>query len=488
MKLFKRIFLATILSYVFIPKVSAKASVKDAVVKIYTVFNEYNYYEPWQMRGQRSRSGSGCIIDGRKILTNAHVVGDRTFIQVKRAGKSKKYTATVKVVSHESDLAILEVKDESFFTDVVPLKIGELAEFRDKVAVYGFPEGGDELCITEGVVSRVEHHGYSHSSAYLLTCQIDAAINPGSSGGPVIKNDKIVGIAFQAGGGENIGYMVPVPVMVHFLKDIEDGNLNGIPGLGVSYQEMENPDIRLKYGMSEKQTGVLVNKTYFGAPADNILKPGDIILSVDGKNIENDGTIEFRKGERTFFEYAVQTKHVGDISGLEILRENKIIKVAIKLSMPMNLWRLVPNEQYDIAPTYYIFGGMVFEPLTKNFLRTWGGGWYNNAPVNLLNYYYYGDTSTDQKEVVVLVKVLADEINIGYHNRRYEVISQVNGKKISAMKDLINAFEQYNGKYHIIEEEESGRIVLDKARVDENRGKILEKYKIISDRSENLKI
>ena len=129
----------------------------------------------------------------------------------------------------------------------------------------------------------MEHHRYSHSSAYLLTCQIDAAINPGSSGGPVIKNDKVIGIAFQSGGGENIGYMVPVPVINHFLKDIKDGKFDGTPGLGISYQEMENPDIRLKYNMSEKQTGILVNKTYFGTPAHKTLKPGDIILSVDGK-------------------------------------------------------------------------------------------------------------------------------------------------------------------------------------------------------------
>jgi len=77
--------------------------------------------------------------------------------------------------------------------------------------------------ITEGVVSRVELQEYSHSNARLLYCQIDAAINPGSSGGPVIKDDKIVGIAFEAIDRENIGYIVYFPVIDHFLEDIEDG-------------------------------------------------------------------------------------------------------------------------------------------------------------------------------------------------------------------------------------------------------------------------
>ncbi|MBN1383708.1 MAG: trypsin-like peptidase domain-containing protein [Elusimicrobia bacterium] len=487
MKLLKNIIPAVILSCIIVPKISATVNVKEAIVKIYTVYNQYNYYEPWQMYGQRNRNGSGCIISGRRILTNAHVVGDKTFIQVKRAGRPEKYTAQVKVVSHERDLAILEVSDNSFFTDSEPLKIGDLAEVRDKVAVYGFPTGGDELCITEGVVSRVEHHRYSHSSAYLLTCQIDAAINSGSSGGPVIKNDKIVGIAFQAGGGENIGYMVPVPVINHFLEDIKDGKCDGTPALGIFYQEMENPDIRLKYSMSGKQTGILIDRTYFGTPAHNVLKPGDVILSIDGKNVENDGTIEFRKGERTSFVYAIQNKYIGDVVTIEILREGKVKNVEVRLSIPSNMWRLVPYQQYDVAPTYYILGGLVFEPLTKNFLETWGGKWYDNAPVNLLNYYYYKDPAEDQKEVVVLVKVLADEINIGYHNWRYDVISYVNGKKISSMRDLVNAFEDHKGEYHIIVDEDNSQIVLNKDKVDRNGEKILEKYRIGSDRSEDLK-
>jgi len=184
----------------------AQEDITGSIVKIYTVYNKHSYFRPWQMEGQRSATGSGCIIDGHRILTNAHVVADATFIQVKRAGEAKKYTAEVDVVAHECDLAILKVKDESFFKGAVPLEIGDLAEVRDDVATFGFPEGGEELGITEGVVSRVEIQEYTHSSAELLSCQIDAAINPGSSGGPVIKENKVVGVAFQAdSGGENIG-------------------------------------------------------------------------------------------------------------------------------------------------------------------------------------------------------------------------------------------------------------------------------------------
>ncbi|MBL7176627.1 MAG: trypsin-like peptidase domain-containing protein [Desulfobacteraceae bacterium] len=485
MKLFPKLIVIIMVSYILIPSVWAKRDVKEAVVKIYTVYNRHDYYDPWQMVGQTYRNGSGCIISGGRILTNAHVVGDQTFIQVRKAGEAKRYTAQVEIVAHECDLAILRVIDDPFL-DIMPVEIGELAEVRDKVAVYGFPKGGDELCITEGVVSRVEHHKYTHSNAYLLACQIDAAINPGSSGGPVIKDDRIVGVAFQAGAGQNIGYMVPAPVIRHFLKDLEDGTYDGIPGLGISWQKMENPDIRRKSGMAENQTGMLVTKIYPDSPARGILQPEDILLSIEDNNVENDGTITFRKGERTSFGYLIQEKYINDTVQFEILRENKIMNIDIKLTKPLNVGRFVPYQLYDAAPTYYILGGLVFEPLTRNFLREWGRGWYSKAPTNLMYHYVYGEPTDDRSEIVVLVKVLADEINAGYHTAKNRVISYVNDVQISTMKDLVKAIEEHEGKYHIIVDEDGYKIVLDKEKVDENSKRILGRYRINSDRSRDL--
>jgi S1-C subfamily serine protease len=441
---------------------------------------------PWQIFCQEASTGSGCIIAGRRILTNAHVVGDQAFIQVRRSGEAKRYTAEVEIVAHELDLAIVKVNDDSFFSGVRPVRIGGLAEVRDKVAVYGFPKGGDKLSITEGVVSRVEHSRYTHSGINLLTCQIDAAINSGNSGGPVVKDDKIVGVAFQAGSGENIGYMVPAPVIDHFLTDIRDGEYEGTPDLGISCQKMENPDIRLKFGMTEKQTGILVNTIYPDSPAEGTLRSGDIILSIDGENVEDDGTVEFRKGERTSWKYLVQKKYMNDVAKLEILRNNRIMNMVIKLSAPTKCGQLVPHELYDVAPTYYIIGGLVFEPLTLNYLKGWGNKWHEAAPANLINYYFYGQPTDSRKEIVVLIRVLADEINAGYHEQRNRVISYVNGKKIGSIGDLVSAFEEPEDKYHVIEDERGYKIVLDKYKADETRQRILNKYSITSDRSEDL--
>jgi S1-C subfamily serine protease len=463
------------------------SSVKNAIVKIYTTFNTHNYHDPWQMKGQRSRSGSGCIIKGGRILTNAHVVSDSTFIQVKKTGSAKKYVASVESISHSCDLAILKVHDSDFFKGATTLSLGSLPEVQDKVAVYGFPIGGIELSITEGVVSRVEHLRYTHSNANLLTCQIDAAVNPGNSGGPVVKDGRIVGVAFQAGRGENIGYMVPVPVIQHFMKDISDSDYSGIPALGISWQKTESPDLREKYKMQKNQTGILVNKVYPRSPAEGALLKGDIILSIDGNSIANDGTIEFRKGERTSFGHIVQQKQIGGNISISALREGTIFKKKIKLTETIDVWQLVPHEQYDTPPTYFITGGLVFTTLTANLLDSWGRN-VNRAPIKLVNYYVSGEPSEERKQIVILLKVLADETNMGYHDLSFKIVEEVNGRQISVMNDLVSITEQNDTIFNTFVFEDSSSIVIEREKAAKQNPSILDNYMINSDRSADLPI
>ena len=468
----------------------AENDVKESIVKFYTVYNRFNYQDPWVMKGQNTSHGSGSIISGGRILTNAHVVSDHMFIQVRRAGQAKKYTARVEKIGHEKDLAIVRVDDQEFFANATPLEFGDLPGLKDSVSVYGFPDGGDKLSLTEGIVSRVEHTNYFHSGAYLLTGQIDAPINSGNSGGPVLKDGKIVGVAFQSltsASYNNIGYMVPAPVIQHFLDDIEDGNFDGTPDLGVSMQQMENPDLRKSFRMSKDQTGVLISQVYPDSPAEGILQKGDIILSIEGVSIANDGTIEFRKGERTFFSYTLQRKQIGDSIYLKVLRAGKEETLTIRLTKSIDFERLVSHRQYDIPPTYYIVGGLVFEPLTLNYLMDFGENWTVNAPTELINYYLNGESKTDRREVLVLVKVLADELNIGYHQSKNIVISSVNGIQVSTMKDLMNAFESHKGEYHVVEDTNGFILTLDRRKAERANEGILKKYKINEDRSEDLR-
>jgi hypothetical protein len=282
--------------------------------------------------------------------------------------------------------------------------------------------------------------------------------------------------------------MVPAPIINHFLKDIEDGKYDGFPEIGIMFQKMENPDLREKFRMNKNQNGVLIVDMLYDSPARNILNINDVVISIENSNIENDGSTEFREGERTSLNYIIQKKFINDYLAVRVLRNGEIKDLKIKLTVPMNSVRLVPFERYETAPTYFITGGLIFAPLTKNYLLEWGSQWFFSAPTKLLNYYQNGVRTADRQELILLTKVLADEINLGYHDTDNVIIEKVNGVKISSMKHLVELFEKNTGLYHTIEDDTGKKIILRKDKVDKYSSRILQTYRIDSDRSADLKL
>jgi len=462
--------------------------IKDSVVKIYTTYDRHSYGNPWRTRGQSSRTGSGAIINGSRILTNAHIVSDHTFIQVRRAGQSDKFSAAVKWVSNELDLALLEVEDAAFFKGARPLKIGTLPRVGDSVVVYGFPEGGTRLTVTEGVVSRIDRTSYVHSQYHNLTCQIDAAINPGSSGGPVIVKGKIAGVSFQSQGGQNIGFIVPAIVIRHFFQDIKDGQHDGAPSFPLVWQNLENNQIRNFYDLPKDLTGILVTEVSPLYSGEEKILPQDIILSIDGLRIASDGTIAFRKGERIAFTYIIDSKQVKEWVKVKLWRKGETIERVIQLAQSkVSYGYLVPRMRYGVPPTYYVTGGLVFSPLTANYLNTWDE--WDKLPIVLENYYreIISTQNQDRKDVVVLINVLPDAINVGYVDMADKVISEVNGVKIKSISDLVQAFEGFKGENHrLVLEPYNSEIVLSEAQLKKRSPLILEKYGVTADRSSDL--
>lgn len=457
-------------------------NLEKALVKIITVSNQPDYLRPWQMLGQGTTSGSGCIIEGNRILTNAHIISNATFIQVNKSGETTKYVARILAVDHECDLALLTVDDKSFFKNSTTISIGDVPDTGEKVKVYGFPIGGDKLSVTEGVVSRIEIGQYSHSLRNFLTIQIDAAINQGNSGGPVLKQGKIVGVAFQSmEKAQNIGYAIPSVMIKHFLNDLKDGDYKGFPTLGISIQGLENESYRKILGMKKGQTGVVVREIEYGAPSYGVLKEGDVILSINGIKIENDGTIPYGRS-RLDLSFITDLKYVGDKITMGVLRNKKPLKLDIVMK---NYTPIVPRTQYDVKPTYYIFGGLVFTKLTVNYVY---GLWEQlNRRPSILDRVIYEIATPEKQEIIVLQQVLADEINKGYHDFSNLIVKKVNGQEISGMEDLINKIENTKDEFLVIELEDKNKIILEMEKAQEANNDILKKYGINSSRSEDLK-
>ncbi|MFH1190816.1 MAG: trypsin-like peptidase domain-containing protein [Candidatus Omnitrophota bacterium] len=432
----------------------------DSVVKIFVTRNTIDYINPWQSKGVQEISGSGCIIQGNRVLTNAHVVNHSTFIQVRRESSQKKYMAKVQTVGNDCDLAILRVEDPEFFNGVTPLEIGELPNLQDKVTVIGFPLGGDKLSITQGVVSRMESIDYVNSYRSLLGVQIDAAINPGNSGGPAINNGMIVGIVMQGIlTSQNIGYIIPPPVINHFLKDSEGARYAGFPFLGISFSNTENRALRKHYGVVDDAGGVLVTNILPFSSADGFLKEGDIILQIDGVDISDDGTFAFRNNERLDMQHLINMRKINETAALKIRRENKVIIVKVSLK-PIS--DLVKIANYSEKPSFYIYGGLIFTVLSTDLISSLSEENNKFPPLSFL-YFSHGLGSLNEKrkkEIVVLLKVLSDEVNIGYHDRGYEIITKVNGQEFDSFEQFVKFIENTPGENIVFENEYKEKIIL----------------------------
>ena len=478
MKLLFSILISTLL---LIANIQQEDITKQAIVKIYNVAKIPNYLSPWSS-SMRSSTGSGAIIEGGYILTNAHVIADQAFLEVQRYGERKRYIAKVFAVSHQADLALLRVEDKTFSSGVTPLTFGTLPEVEQKIVVYGYPMGGSTLSATIGVVSRVEHHVYAHSGETFLAVQVDAAVNPGNSGGPALSGGKIVGVVMQViSKSQNIGYLVPVSMVQHFITDMKDGKNDGFAELGIGTQKLENPAMRRYYGLDDNVSGKLIDKIVYNSSMKKVLKEGDILTAIDGHNIENDGTIAFRKHEYTDYNYYVDKHQLGEEIKLDIIRDKKPMHLKGILKNNADDVFLVKTTRYDRMPTYFIYGGYVFSPLTRNLIRSTNR---NRLRMSCLASKWQED---EKDEVVVLLKVLASDISRGDNNFGMWAIDKINGKSFKNFKEFYKKMNAIKDDFIVLEDKDGVKVIIDKKEALNKQKSLLKKYNIEYDRSEDLR-
>ncbi|WP_455208226.1 S1C family serine protease [Kaarinaea lacus] len=465
--------------------------IQGSIVKIIATHNHPDFISPWQLLGIQTVTGSGVIIAGNRILTNAHIVADQTLLEVQREGSGITYSAEVAFVCHSCDLAILTVEDQNFFQNAKPLEIDGLPRLQSRVNVYGFPTGGETISITEGIVSRIEVDYYVHSADRYMLVQVDAAINPGNSGGPAISNGKIIGIAMQAlESAENIGYIVPAPIINHFLEDVKDGNYDGFPELDIYVQTIENKSLRESLKLSSSTGGLLVTAVAEDSNVSSIIQPGDVLLEIDNHKIQRDGKVALKDGLRVESSHLEYAKQVGDSLSLVIQRNSQKKTLTIKLT-PRK--QRINQTRYDIKPSYFVFAGLLFQPLSQGYLKAHHRTNFTLVPY-IPGYTLEGYkklvpdlVKTNRPQTILLGRVLPDAVNLGYKNMEGSVIHAVNDTPVKDLTHLTQLIENADGKYLKLETDFGNVIVLDLAKARARNHQILQKYQIYNDRSEDLK-
>jgi S1-C subfamily serine protease len=432
------------------PKINA---IENTVVKVFSTVRRPDPYKPWAKSEPTEISGSGVIIEGKRILTNAHVVLYASQVQVQANQAGDKISATVEAIAPGIDLAVLKLDDESFFDTRPPiLRANELPDIKEPVMAYGYPTGGTSLSITKGIVSRIEFAGYNLAVSG-LRIQIDAAINPGNSGGPAISGDKMIGLAFShLGNAQNIGYIIPNEEINLFLADIADGKYDGKPAMFDELQTLENPALRTYLGLAKEIEGIVVHEPYSTEP-NYPLKEWDVITRIGDTPVDDQGMVKLGPSLRVRFQYLIQKIAKGGKVPLTVVRAGKPQSVELPL---LNDRPFLVESLRGEYPSYFVFGPLVFSRATAEFID----GVSNNSGVmrmfSLLGSPLVtrrGDKPAFPGENLVVVSspFFPHKLAKGYGNPIARVVESINGKHINNLTHLVEVLRDMKDDFIVIE-------------------------------------
>ena len=254
--------------------------------------------------------GSGFIIDkAGYVVTNNHVIEGADQIKVKLDDESE-FDAEVVGRDPSTDIAVLKVKADH---DLAAAKLGNSDSLKigQWVVAIGSPFGL-ERTVTAGIVSAKGR--VIGSGPYDDFIQTDASINPGNSGGPLINMDgEVVGINTAiVASGQGIGFAIPINLAKNVILQLKSAGQVTRGWLGVAIQDL-SPEMAEYYGIESKK-GVFVADVFKGDPADEAgIRPKDIILEVNGKNIESSRQLTAM----------IAGLEVGDTVGITVLRNDQ---------------------------------------------------------------------------------------------------------------------------------------------------------------------
>ena len=282
--------------------------------------------------------GSGVIINSSGlIVTNYHVIEGADEVKVALSDK-REFPADIVLKDQRTDLAVLRITGNAGNLPVIDFADSDQVEVGDLVLAIGDPFGVGQT-VTSGIVSALARApDGSTGDQYFI--QTDAAINRGNSGGALVDMDgRLIGInsmiVSPSGGSIGLGFAIPSNVVRVVAAAAESGKPPERPWLGADLQAV-TPEIAAGLGIDAPR-GALVTSVDSDSPAANAgLKTGDLIVSIDGEDVDDPGAVTYR----------LATKPLGGSAALGIVRDGKAYTATVALAAAPET---VPRDQRVIA-------------------------------------------------------------------------------------------------------------------------------------------
>jgi S1-C subfamily serine protease len=470
------------------PAVPAPMSTQKqlALVRVNVTGQSYDYFRPWQKKAPFSKRALGAVLSKGHVLVTADLVANQNYVELERAESGEKTAARVEVIDYEANLALLEPTEKAFLDGIIPLEIALDTVVGDRLAAWQLEPTG-ALLATEGLVTTVQMTQYPIDIGQFLTYRISIPMQyrENSYTVPLVKNNKLAGLLLRYDSRSQLLDAIPAPIITHFLKEAEGQNYRGFPSVGFSFFPTRDPELRKFSGETGKSGGVYVTNVEPHTPAMKAgLQVGDIVKAVANNEIDQNGNyVDPLYGKIEFTNLLTAHAYSGDIVPFRIQRSGKPMELNVTLEHRDARDYVSPPYNLDQPPSYYVLGGLIFQELSRQYLKEWGPNWQREAPQRFvyLDRFQSELFPEGNRRVVILSQVLPANSTIGYDDLFYLTVTKVNGKEIKSLGDLAEAVKQpIDGFIKIETEEDPKQIELDAAQVSTEAPVLQENYGISS--------
>src|SRR5205085_6581047 len=353
-----------------------------SLVRVNVTGQPYDYFRPWQKKAPVSKRALGAVLSKGRVLVTADLVTNRNYVELERAESGEKTAANVQVIDYEANLALLEPTEKNFLDGIAPLDIAADTVVGDRLAAWQLEPTG-ALVATEGLVTTIQMTKYPVDVGQFLTYRVSITMQyrENSYTIPLVKNNKLAGLLLRYDPRSQLIDAIPAPIITHFLKEAESQHYLGFPAVGFSYFPTKDPQLR-KFAGENGKGGVYVTSVEPNMPAIKAgMKVGDIVTSIANHELDENGNyIDSLYGKIEFTNLLSAHTYAGDVVPFQIQREGKPMEIKITLEHRDAKDYVSPPYAVDEPPKYLVFGGLIFQELSRQYLKEWGPNWQREAP------------------------------------------------------------------------------------------------------------
>ncbi len=455
-----------------------KLDLSKSVVELRITTQEFDYHSPWQRKSYDTTWQQGVVIGDQLILTKSHSILQHVFIEASKLGEVQRYTAQVLIKDYNTGLALITVQDPEFFSD---LQTVELTSY-DVNGTNPYFTSWDSRGIFRTYLSEMyKTEVLFHETGAALFHKIFTSADIVKGGEPVFQDGKLIGITQWFNDEDNILSAITSTMIYWMLYNISDGIYEPQPNFLINGSYLKNDQYLRSYlGLSEEDTGILISSIPPISSAYGYLEEGDVILSIDDININDNGLCDIEPFGPLHYMWLIIQHFSGDEIVVEIIRNREKLTVSFQLLPNDSDYYLIDPLYTDEAPKYLISGGLIFQELTTGYIKRSGNDWRKTENRRFIYFYdnleYYAETP--ENSIVILNRVLPLSVNHGYEYARNEVLLNVNEIEVQNIEHVKEIIENSEDKYIVFDFLGGNRIVIEKDKIGESNSLVEENYKI----------